>query len=123
MVFHVNTTGLAGLPAQLDRLEQDARAGSSYVTTYTHLSYGGLLNSITGSHEHAVGTVRDRARAACAHPAQACVIAHCRRAGRRIQACALVFQGRSINERSFLNRESSHRSDLSPTGAERWRRV
>jgi hypothetical protein len=59
MTFSVDTSGLAGMPAQLDRLEQDARAGVQYVERYTRLTYGGLLNGITGSHGHAVGAVRD----------------------------------------------------------------
>lgn len=59
MSFAVDTAGLQGLPAQLDRLHEDALLGSAYVDHYAKLSYGGLLDKITGGHEAAVTSVRN----------------------------------------------------------------
>jgi hypothetical protein len=58
MTFWINTEAAGGLPAQLDRVRDDALAGSAYVDAHTTLSYGGVLDAITGAHEHAVGQVR-----------------------------------------------------------------
>jgi hypothetical protein len=58
-MFSVDPAAAAGLVAQLDRLHADARAGAVYVVDQTQLSYGGILNGITGDHAHAVAAVRD----------------------------------------------------------------
>lgn len=58
MVLKVDPAGLAALPAQLDRLQVDASKGQQYVMTYTQLSFGGILDRITGSHSEAVEKVR-----------------------------------------------------------------
>lgn len=58
MTLKVDATALAGLPAQLERLRGAANDGQSYVLAHTALSYGGILNRITGSHEGAVERVR-----------------------------------------------------------------
>jgi hypothetical protein len=58
MSFTVNAAGLAGLPDQLDRLQQDAFRGSAYVGDHATLSYGGVLNDITADHERTLHDVR-----------------------------------------------------------------
>src|SRR5947207_2497275 len=58
MSFSVDAAGLAGLPEQLDRLQQDAFRGSAYVGDHARLSYGGVLNDITADHERILHDVR-----------------------------------------------------------------
>src|SRR5437762_13919738 len=58
MSFTVNAAGLAGLPEQLDRLQQDAFRGSAYVGDHAKRSYGGVLNDITADHERIRHDVR-----------------------------------------------------------------
>ena len=57
--FFVNAGALARLPAQLDRLQGSASLGMLYVSDQTQLSYGGVLNGITGAHADAVAKVRN----------------------------------------------------------------
>jgi hypothetical protein len=59
MGFWINVEAVQGLPAQLDRMREDANRGASYVTDQTRLSYGGVLDAISGSHEETVERVRD----------------------------------------------------------------
>ena len=54
MTFRVDARGLQGLPTQLDRLSQDASRGRTYVIDNAKISYGGILDKISGSHEYAV---------------------------------------------------------------------
>ena len=56
MSFSVDTARLGGLPDQLDRLAHHARLGEQYAGDGTKLSYGGVLNGITGDHEATAGT-------------------------------------------------------------------
>jgi hypothetical protein len=57
--FRIDVQAAQGLPVQLDRMREDANRGASDVTDQTQLSYGGVLDAISGSHEQAVGKVRD----------------------------------------------------------------
>lgn len=59
MSFHVDAPGLQGLPAQLDRLSEDAAKGRTYVIDNARMSYGGILDRISGGHEEVVGTAAD----------------------------------------------------------------
>jgi hypothetical protein len=57
--FRIDVQAAQGLPAQVDRMREDANSGAAYVIDQTRLSYGGVLDAISGSHEEAVGKVRD----------------------------------------------------------------
>src|SRR6266542_4671664 len=59
MSFTVDVNSLGGLPAQLDRLREDATLGYAYVDHCAKLSYGGLLDRIIGGHEGAVHKVEN----------------------------------------------------------------
>jgi hypothetical protein len=59
MGFTVDAASLDGLPKQIDRLQHDALLGESYVNDHAKLSYGGVLDRITGNHESVVHAVRD----------------------------------------------------------------
>src|SRR6266511_2484046 len=59
MSFTVDVHSLGGLPAQLDRLREDATLGYAYVDHCAKLSYGGLLDRIIGGHEGAVHKVEN----------------------------------------------------------------
>jgi hypothetical protein len=57
LTFSVEVDRLRDLPTMMDRLGEDASKGKSYVTDNTKVSWQGLLNNLTGGHEHAVSTV------------------------------------------------------------------
>ncbi len=59
MTFTVDARGLQGLPAQLDRLSEDASQGRTYVIGNAKISYGGILDKISGSHEQAITSAAD----------------------------------------------------------------
>jgi hypothetical protein len=59
MSFSVDTAGLGGLPDQLDRRKHDALLGEQYVSDHTKLTYRGVLDLVTGTHERLVQQVRD----------------------------------------------------------------
>lgn len=59
MSFSVDARALQGLPTQLDRLSDDANAGRGYVAANTNISYGGILDQITGSHQKVVSQAED----------------------------------------------------------------
>ena len=52
-------SGLQGLPAQLDRLGEDAAKGRTYVIDSARMSYGGVLDEIEGGHQQVVATAAD----------------------------------------------------------------
>lgn len=58
MGFSVDVAALAGLPRQLDRLADDAAAGSDYVNRHTRLGTGeGIFNLVLGGHREATKQV------------------------------------------------------------------
>jgi hypothetical protein len=59
VTFSVDAQGLQGLPVQLDRLSEDAAKGRAYVIDNARMSYGGVLDRISGGHEHVVGSASD----------------------------------------------------------------
>ncbi|GAA1032406.1 hypothetical protein GCM10009557_30820 [Virgisporangium ochraceum] len=60
MGFSVDAAALAGLPRQLDRLEEDATTARTYLQRYTQLNAGeGIINLILGGHREATRKVSE----------------------------------------------------------------
>ncbi len=60
MSFSVDTAALAGLPALLDRMQEDARGGTTYLKAETDINWTGegIINILSGGHRHVQDEIR-----------------------------------------------------------------
>ena len=60
MSFSVDTAALAGLPALLDRMQEDARGGMTYLKAETDINWTGegIINILSGGHRHVQDEIR-----------------------------------------------------------------